>query len=881
MMRATAPRPVPTIYDTDKPLTMFGRPWSGRSAATPVLGWAAVQCLGLVLDAFHLGAARIALPAGDITLMIMLCVFGASGVWLVVRHQRAPITYITLAIMGGVLIGAARTIQHWHPSIPVALPVGLAVTAGLAATGWAVGSVPREHTHWATAVYCSAAAGAAGLWGTLIVCGGAWNATVWTTWFVGLLAVSLTWPATRHAQLDHERRVRETRRARIPLPAAPAKPRQATAAEKWQATLQAAGADVTVLGDGPVSTPAGFALHVRFPLDGHFGHDQLAQCGKRLETAVGHVLHREQGKPLRPDSIRIKRAKTAAGQLITTEAYVYVDVEDILRENLVLADTASILRGEQALSVYDAFTVGRYIDGTPITLTFHNIHIMIAGQTRKGKSSFLDVLIYLLSLCFDALIWMYDGKGGATAWEWIKPYVMKETDPATGRPVEWPIFDWVVIDRFGAEAMVGAAGDLARGRPGIRRRIPEADGGGKWKASAAHPAVFVLFDEASQAVGSHTGPAMSSSASGASATALSALMTNLVCLAAGEGLYVVLAAQRGTVDMTGNGTTKSQLTGRMAFPLGGGAQEASEIFQGQPEASRLAAALDVPGSVIVTGFPQCNPHDVQPGKMCHLGEAGVRNQRVRQAAIEHAGINPGLDPESAALIAKWGYDGRWVDDRFTYWMHGKTAPDAGFRRIDPTAPTAPTSSPPATPAPAAPALPGQGRSAVDLLGLRGVPNPFARPTSHQPTPTPTPPAAQSVDDENWAALEAAYAAGLTAEERKTLADLSGQVGQPTTPPTPPAPGGPGGNATPATPAGPPAPAAPPGAYGRFVQIVRDAGTSGISVPTACAKLGDQAPASRVTLYSWRDRAIRDGLIVQPVRSYNGLLYAVEHWQKAA
>lgn len=780
-------------------LTPMGQPWTpGRSWLMPPLVWGALVFAGLVLQYAHLDQ-RTATAGG-----VVLTALGVAGAWLGTNdHQRAD---------RNVMIGV------YHPATRIYL-AGSALLYG----AWLTGITSTGKSYTAPA------------------------------WIVVAFAVFTGWaafPAVRHAQIRHEQWVRDQLAGLLdddepepePAPEPVLDPEQRDRI-KYERLLARAGVKsgpggVEVLSKD--TSECGPVLHVMLPADMSVTYDTLVQAAERLGGVIGHGMR----DGLRPDAVRVQRARNRHGKLINTECYIYIDVRDIL------AETIWLVEDHTPTSIYRAFPIGKFADGTWIYLTLADIHMLITGATRKGKSNLLHVLIFQLSRCVDATLWMYDGKGGAVANLWNGPWLRGAIDPTTGEPLAAPILDWVAVDRFELERMLLAFIELANTRPLLRARRGQADPnypvGDKWTATQDDPAVFFICDEIAEGVGAHTGPQYSSAYEGASSSDLGKLVTRAVCLGCGEQCHMILASQRGTVTMIGGGDGKSQLAGRVSFPMSS-TGDGAETFQKDPRATQLLSTLEHPGSVVVDGFGYEEP---MPGKVMLAGTPANIAERVGKWAIAHTPYRPELDAESADTVAPFGFLDKWSDPDRTWWCRGLKKPPPTLRRFTPPAPGMAETT--ATPAPAGDA------PAADIPD--GIVSPFAAAfdqvaAAGQPVPGPTPADVAGAapldvgEDLAWAQLANAYHAEQTrkaAEELRTGVPAADEV--PTT------------------------------GYDRFIEIIREGGRHGAKLPQVYERLRAEglAPAEPRTLYAWRDKGVRAGKLARPHTTRNAPVYAAEH-----
>lgn len=831
--------------------TWFGERWRVQPWVPGALMWGAVVLLGLIAgktglrdrEAFTLTVSPwyvAAAAAGAVALVALFrsrsWIFGAGGV-----------------IITGALFGIGYSATMWHLSASWALTGGVISTVVLAVGGWAITGDPDfrgDVRAWFVGYGLIAGAYLTTVASTDPFALPAWIASASLT-TVG----TATFVRARHAQLRHERAIRTAAylARHIPTQAAAADPGKSPDALRWEALAEKAGAaGLTFLGRH--ATEAGPMIHYRLPDDMSITFSVLnsAAWRERFAGVYGHTLT----DSLRPNAIRVQRAKhPKTGQAIATEVFVIIDVRDIL------AEIVPLVVDNGPISVYDAFPIGKFADGQTLCLTIAEIHLLIVGATRQGKSNLLHVILFVLTRCYDAVTWMYDGKGGAVVRKWLNPWLNHEINPITGQPLEHPLIDWPAIDRFEFERMLLAGIAAAEGRPGIRAMWP-GGGGSKWTATREHPVIFIICDEIARSTGTHTGPAFDSPEGGATSATLTKYLTTLLTIGAGEGVLVILAAQRSTVTMLGNGDSKANLCGRLCFPMTS-TGDAADVFQKDPLATQLVTELEHPGCVVVDGFPGLG--DPAAAKVYFVGKEDEIDEVIRRAVIARSSVSkadpdpivPALDDATAELIAQYGYEDRWSDPTRTWWMRGKVTPPANLRRWNATAPTQPATVTTGTGTAVLERPPASSPFTAAFNEVEGITTP--------PAADPARPLADPDEDAQWREIEARYGADMRAAAAEQLA--TGTYTPPPAEPTEPAPTG-GGD--------------PTTAYGWFVKVVRDAGPSGITAMEAWQAMPDAVrPKDRTSVYKYRDQAAANGDIKVPTGigtgARNARFYGPQHW----
>jgi hypothetical protein len=854
------------------PLTLFGRPWQGHEVLVPLLAWIVTAGVPFVTE-----------------------IAGGGTGWLF--WLAAAGTVLALTVIGAGLAAS----HHAQPLV----------------RGW-----------------CILTPLTAGLWVLLTIALDPRTGWLYLVWAVLTLASMVLYLNARRDQHDYEvdyftgaaearEREEEALRRRLaatmpqqpdpePLPALSAKVREGL---KFEALLAVAGA-----GPGPdratlvragmakppaegeqvahvnpdsrltvferIPTSAGFTLWVKLPDDASISYDTIRGLAPKLEQLFGARLRDDFPQGSRPGCVRVQRAVSeTTGEPITTEVYIHVDVRDVLAKTLTMPENRDALK---PISIYEAFQVGEFADGSPIMLTLAEIHALIVGRTRMGKSNLLNLLTRQLGRCYDALLWGYDGKGGRWVRPYLKPYVAGETDPHTGAPLARPLFDWVAIDLAEFERMVDAGIELAIERP----KLPYASGAG-WSATRENPWVVIVADELSEAAGSNgaTGDLVDSRVAVTTA-AMQDKLARLVRLGAGEGVSFIGAQQRGTVTSGMSGDGKAQLGGRILLPVKAG--EASEVLaDADAETIRLATTLRHPGTVVVEGFG----HDeALPGKLWLFAEKNAIDAAARRAVLELTYYRPTLDAGSAAAIEKFGYSTRWTDPDRTAWIYGRKPSRPLYRWTAERDARAAAGGGPAAGAPVADRpVDHEGkplaRNRAELYGLADVPDPFAPAGATPPPPPADVPAAGDLlgsDAEAaaaWAAREAELAEEMGWRAQVVEAELAGQQ-----PPPPPA-----GVVAAAEQAGPPRPDSdealmygPPlrtveptfdNLWPILVELVDATGREGMTAAEAVRILSErnQCPRSRGTVNQWLDKLVDAHRLRKPAGGRNARYFTPKHW----
>lgn len=572
-------------------------------------------------------------------------------------HWMAPVLSWVLVL----IVAAGINLMQRYGNLPTGgggfIASCVAITCIFAFVGLTVGG--REDMHPWVAGWCTAMPLLGGAWATFCALYQLDNGIApMLSWLVLGLILTALFRHMRDIQRKHELMLIYDRAEQVTdaeLAAATAHLASAQSGpvdadkKKWEEWTDAAGLPGMIFhGRYPLKNGSGFMLHYEVPDDGSISYEMVVSHANKLEVMLFKkhrgLFHKGQ---VRPGCVRIEAATDEAGRPLVGELFISIDVVDVLAKTLHMPTGKDQYK---PISITQAFEVGQFVDGTPIYLTIHEIHTLIVGQTQHGKSNLLHVIIRQLARCNDAVLWGLDFKGGDTLRLWLNPYMDGEIDPNTGRPLAQGIFDWIAVDNpLEAERILLAALEAAKRRPAIVR-------GGGWVPTPANPAIIFLADEISEVVGQTGGPG-GRGAFYVSSDILSQLLTRLMKLGTGMGIYVITASQRGTVGNVGSGDAKSQQKGRILLPVTGGG-DASDVLQGSgPEAKRLASSLVHKGSVVIEGWDAA---EGKPGKIWLAGHKPEIKEKIRHEVmmLTHLRANIRLDQATKKFILQYGYEGR-------------------------------------------------------------------------------------------------------------------------------------------------------------------------------------------------------------------------------
>jgi hypothetical protein len=517
----------------------------------------------------------------------------------------------------------------------------VAVASPLLGGAAGVLSTAGERFAEVTRLYMSACGLMAGGWLAGAALSSPFNGWVGMAAAAGTAVATAGYPAMRHTQLGWESALR-ARRVR-PVADQPMVVEQVSRdpeAARWEALFAKAGAPGMTYRDR-VPTRCGFSLLMRLPDNGKITVAGLAGRVERIEIAAGW----SEG------CVTVERATNEQGRALAREVWVHVDVEDVLSQIIPMADEHS------PLSINEAFTVGKYADGEPIYLKLREVAALIVGVRGRGKTNLLNVIIHQLSRCTDVTIWMIDLKGGRAVKPWLRPWLEGK--------VKRPVLDWVATDRFEAHRMLVGARALIdqRGRSGV--------GGSKIRPKRGLPAVIVICDEIAALVGMRSGPKSARDGQGETAAALANILTGCIQLGRSEAVDFVLATQRSTVTMIGNGDLKSQCEMRIGLGVTT-PQDARSVFEGNSVAARMLNKLKdkaTRGAVLVQDGDGSR---IAPGKSFFMGDDEEGLRMIYRAAELHANYPAPLDDAGQEAVdtavrglgdGQAGYYDRWAQDR--------------------------------------------------------------------------------------------------------------------------------------------------------------------------------------------------------------------------
>ncbi|MEV7681572.1 DNA translocase FtsK [Streptomyces sp. NPDC088341] len=674
--------------------------------------------------------------------------------------------------------------------------VALVSTGATALGAWAKGDAERSHGlrgmgRW-QGLYLTTAVAAASSWLTYAATTGPFSLSSAAS-FIGATSIyTLLYPWFRYSRREEIAAEHEGRYADNPAD------RETT---EWEGVFQRRNLKGVRETGERIDRASGYSIRLDLTAsNGSVTPTRLENEVRALEVAKGDV---------RSGSVRFEEIRGAAGQV-----WMHVTTRDVLSESFPLEDEHG------PISINDPFPIAVYEDGELVMLLMRQNAVLIAGMRGSGKSVLLHVILSYLTRCADAVIWMTDMGGGATARPWLKPFLEKR--PGCNRPV----IDWVATTPEEALLQLDAAMAVVDGR--------SARVNGKLTPSEREPAIILVSDEVADLFEQVPEAAVAK--------------RRIKKKGRKAGVDEIDAVQRGTGPNMGGGENKSQYDSRIGMRMGE-RNETRYVFPDDYRAMDLSK-LEFDGSLYakLKGSGVSRP---MPAKGKYVNDSDPEN--IARLAEQHTWIRPSLDDKAIADIrAAIGdqYDTRWDFERIRHLLDdedGDALVGAGAR---PAAPAARAPQGRAT----APARSGGFGSTAERLGLPpsqiwnslGVNDPRAGGT------TRTAPATPVKDD--------------VVVEFDRYRNAAGRTPHPSTPTPAPA-------LHPTTPARPASPAQvdptedksidPRRAFVR--RVIKESGAPGCSTQEIFARLSNEYDNKydRATVQTWLTNDVRDQLMHRP------------------
>jgi hypothetical protein len=255
--------------------------------------------------------------------------------------------------------------------------------------------------------------------------------------------------------------------------------------------------------------------------------------------------------------------------------------------------------GSSATSITEPIDLGPFEDAEPCRVLFLRRHAILGGATGSGKSGGLNDLLASLAACQDVVIWAIDLKRGMELQPWAPCIDRLATTPAEAAAL---LADAVTILYARAQHL--------------------ADHGRRdWHPSGRMPALVIIIDEYAELA--EQAPRALKHAD------------TIARLGRAPAVTLVIATQRPTQKVMGQGAVRSQMNIRIAFRI----QEQRDVDlilgQGMLKAGWHAHKLNAPGKFLIWS-PE---HDTPRRARAYL----ITDDDVQQAVARHAPARPQLD----------------------------------------------------------------------------------------------------------------------------------------------------------------------------------------------------------------------------------------------
>jgi hypothetical protein len=536
------------------------------------------------------------------------------------------------------------------------------------------------------------------------------DAALWVNpagWLPAGVAVTVTvlafagFPSMRAGQIAYEEELRARWLLRNSTPVNPGGPNlpKDPHGRKWLELFNEVGVHFGQLRFQERKMTRNGSLSLRFQIIvPNLRFDSVLAVEENLEIIAGMHL----------GSIRMEPVKVKGGRILAGQFWLHIDVENILAKTLEMDEDHT------PISVRNAFKIGQYVDGSPITLTLREIAFLIVALRGRGKTNLINVIIFQLTRCYDVWLCIIDLKGGRVPKPWLQPWLERWKDPTGVKDViDRPLLGWVATTRAEAYRMLTAL------CAAIDYRAAAGLGGHeKLEPTREVPAIFCVVDELAALVGQSVGPKYTDPAAGAyTSTDFSTLLTNIISLGRSECVDLIAALLRATVTMGGTGDFLSQF--QLVAGLGvQNEQDARMVFgkATQVAVARQLAALDGDesrGAILLAGGDDIRdlagkvnrldannvpavsalhwhiPADLDEGTERAMDRALRALHRSWCEACQQSGGEPS---EHCGGEAMDGFDTRWSVERAAH-LYRDLRPEYG----DDTGPRRPVAAPTARP----------------------------------------------------------------------------------------------------------------------------------------------------------------------------------------
>jgi hypothetical protein len=264
-------------------------------------------------------------------------------------------------------------------------------------------------------------------------------------------------------------------------------------------------------------------------------------------------------------------------------------------------------RGPSVTSITEPIDLGPFEDAEPCRVLFMRRHALVGGATGSGKSGGLNELLASLAACRDVVIWAVDLKRGMELQPWAACIDRLATTPAEAAAL---LADAVIILYARAQYLTS-----------IGKR--------EWEPSARMPVLMIIIDEYAELA--EQAPRALKDAD------------TIARLGRAPAVTLVVATQRPTQKVMGQGAVRSQMNIRLSFRVEEQRDVDLVLGQGKLRAGWHAHKLNAPGKFLVWS-PE---HDTPRRARAYL----IADDDVTDAVTRYVPARPPLDPISRRALA--------------------------------------------------------------------------------------------------------------------------------------------------------------------------------------------------------------------------------------
>lgn len=185
-----------------------------------------------------------------------------------------------------------------------------------------------------------------------------------------------------------------------------------------------------------------------------------------------------------PDGCGVETMKSPKGRHY---ALLKVSRKNVLRQRHVYPHTLEVG------NIYEGRLIGVDRPGDPVLIKLRENSMIVIGQRRSGKTTFLRSLITSMLWTNDTLIWTIDLMGGGLPQPFLEAF-------ADGK-VKRCAIDWAAEGAEEALLMAETARDIAIGRKKYYKWRKKADGITLMPVDAQVPQIFIILDEGAEVMG--------------------------------------------------------------------------------------------------------------------------------------------------------------------------------------------------------------------------------------------------------------------------------------------------------------------------------------------------------------------------------------------